>query len=175
MAEDRDVSSLPLAEATIKILQAKGFHYVKDIHDSRPLDLSKELGVSAQLALSIVQSAQASNVSVSSHSSAKVIELNCRSTYKVWCMKRETLCKYQDLLEKRGVGRPIISFCRSMDQMMGGGIPIGQIVSRPFVEFLWSNLMSPISSQDGDCWGPRTWEDTISNSTRFECSNSRTF
>ena len=35
---------------------------------------------------------------------------------------------YKDLLNKRDLGKPIISFCKSLDTLMGGGIPIGQIV-----------------------------------------------
>jgi len=34
----------------------------------------------------------------------------------------------QDFLDRRDVGRPIITFCRALDLMMAGGIPLGQLV-----------------------------------------------
>ena len=68
----RDISSLPLSLSTIDLLQKKGYHFVVDLHGIRPLELSKELGISPDIAMTIIQAAAPSQAVVDSHPSARV-------------------------------------------------------------------------------------------------------
>lgn len=124
MSDIRDVASLPLAQSVIMTLLKNGFRFVKDILETKPLDLSRELKVPPVVALSIIKCAQESSLCAinsvrdsnksSSKSNNQIFVEDCPLTAK-------------DLLEKLSTQKPIITFCKEMDVMLGGGIPIGQI------------------------------------------------
>ena len=79
---------------------------MKDLKGVQPLELSQELGVSPDIALNIIRTIdQLSSTEISS--------------------KLDVTAK--DILTKFGVSRPVITFCRQIDVMLGGGVPIGQI------------------------------------------------
>jgi RAD51-like protein 2 len=103
----REVSTLPLSRSIVNLLIKSGFRFVTDFKGLKPLDLSQELGCTPAVALQILQS-----VELSVLDSKSVEQLNLTA---------------KDLFEKSGVHRPIITFCKTMDVMLGGGVAIGQI------------------------------------------------
>ena len=109
---DRSISSLPLASKYIELLHEAGFHSVESLIGVKPIELSKELKCTQDEALSVIKSLNPSDTVISSSSTTT----NSTVTAK-------------DYLSRRDVGRPIITFCKSIDEMIGGGIPNGQIVS----------------------------------------------
>lgn len=108
MASTRDVSSLPLARSSIDLLIKGGFRFVSDLQGISPLELSQELGVTPDIALGILRAVEPS-FTKGPEAEAK-LELTAK-----------------DILTKHGSTRPIITFCRQIDLMLGGGVPVGQI------------------------------------------------
>lgn len=108
MATTRDVSSLPLARSSIDLLIKGGFRFVADLQGISPLELSQELGVTPDIALAIHRATEPS-FTKGPEAEAK-LELTAK-----------------DILTKHGSTRPIITFCRQIDIMLGGGVPVGQI------------------------------------------------
>jgi RAD51-like protein 2 len=108
MADIRDVSSLPIARPLVDLLLKNGFRFVSDLKAVQPLELAQELSVTPDIALSIVRAAEGSIVGATEADS-----------------KLEVTAK--DILTKYGATRPVITFCRQIDVMLGGGVPIGQI------------------------------------------------
>ena len=64
MPVERAVSSLPLAGSTIELLSKKGFRHTSDLEGMRPLELARELDVTAEVALGIIRSLTAAQQSV---------------------------------------------------------------------------------------------------------------
>jgi RAD51-like protein 2 len=108
MADIRDVSSLPIARPLVDLLLKNGFRFVGDLKAVQALELAQELSVTPDIALSIIRAAEGSIVGTSETDS-----------------KLEVTAK--DILTKYGATRPVITFCRQIDVMLGGGVPIGQI------------------------------------------------
>lgn len=108
MSAVRDVSSLPLARSSIDLLLKNGFRFVSDLQGMQPLELAQELGVTPDVALNIVRSTEPS------FTNGPEAEAKLQLTAK-------------DILMKYGSTRPIITFCRQIDLMLGGGVPVGQI------------------------------------------------
>ena len=103
MSESVDLSTLPLARSLVDTLLSHGFRYVSELKSLKPLDLAKELDISADDALMILQSvANPTGESIKS-ASAKEIYLH---------------------LER---SKSIITFSRSIDKLLGGGVPLGQL------------------------------------------------
>jgi RAD51-like protein 2 len=108
MATVRDVSSLPLSRSSVELLLKSGFRFIADVLEMQPLDLAQEIGVSADVALKIIKTAQESTATKSE--SCEDISLTAK-----------------DILTKHGSTRHLITFSRQIDVMLGGGIPVGQI------------------------------------------------
>jgi hypothetical protein len=68
----RSVTSLPLSESSINLLQNAGFYTVDSLAGLKPLELSKELNCSQEEAASIYRSLQYSSDTIKSWT-AKVI------------------------------------------------------------------------------------------------------
>lgn len=64
-SSERDVTTLPLSQTIIKLLNEKGFLVVKDLVGMRPLELSQELGISSEQALSIIKCLEPSSSALS--------------------------------------------------------------------------------------------------------------
>ena len=109
MSDSRDISSLPLARSSVDLLLKSGFRFVADLKGYQPLELSQELSVTPEIALSILRSLE------NSKNSNTMDESNSLDV------------SAKDILLKYGSTRPVITFCRQIDVMLGGGIPIGQI------------------------------------------------
>ena len=56
----RDISTLPLAPSTLRLLQQKGFRVVPDLTDMTPLDLADEIGLPPVECVAILEAAKGS-------------------------------------------------------------------------------------------------------------------
>jgi len=99
----REVSTLDLAPSVCDILLRNGFRLVDDVVCLKPYELAKELSVTPTEAANILKAVN--NVNCPPDSSISALEL-CR---------------------KSNVQRPIITFCKSLDQLLGGGVQLGQL------------------------------------------------
>lgn len=101
MSNIREVSTLPIAKKLIDLLVSRGFRNVSDVQEMQPRDLATELNLPIEIALEILQSTNSSKI-------------NIGFTAK-------------DLILKVSKERSIITFCRLIDRMLGGGVPLGQV------------------------------------------------
>ena len=108
MASTGDVSTLPLARSTVDLLLKNGFRFVSDLQSMQPLELSQELSVTPEVALGIIKAVE------SSFTNTPSAEASLQLTAK-------------DILSKHGSTRSLITFCKQIDVMLGGGVPVGQI------------------------------------------------
>lgn len=98
----RDITSYPFSEKQLLLLNTKGFHNVDDLKELSASELSQELGIPNEDALDILQVVdQAFQESV--HQSA------------------------YGLLQEEEDRTPIVTFCAALDNLIGGGIPLGKI------------------------------------------------
>eukprot|EP01031_Cornospumella_fuschlensis_P024737 gene24737-29892_t len=121
MATVREISSLPLAKGTIDELYKHGFRVVSDFRGLKPLDLCKEVrSFSPELALQVLQTISKSDGDntenmvngASSGGSSAGVDLGVTA---------------KDLIIRMSAQRPIITFCKAIDEMLGGGIQAGGI------------------------------------------------
>jgi hypothetical protein len=126
----RSVRSLPLAPKTIDTLLKSGFRSLHDIVDISAVELAKECSLPLSLASLII--AQVKDQS----SLPRIDEDLLHEQQPSSLSKQETnqLLSQDDrhltakeILTQIGIQKPIITFCREIDKMIGGGIPIGQI------------------------------------------------
>ena len=97
---DCDIKNLEdIPRTTISLLLEKGFQTSADLEELQPSELATELGVEKELALEILKST---------------------TTEKRLDLKAQEI--YDHLRDKF-----IITFCRKLDKMMGGGIPLSQM------------------------------------------------
>ena len=122
MSTIRSVQSLPISQLLLDLLESHGFRYVSDLKDIKPFDLVSELGVSPSVAMTILETAKRS-ISTSSTSTDNISEdLASRTvTNSIKTTAKDLLVKYTTK------NRPIITFCKSLDAILGGGVQIGQI------------------------------------------------
>jgi RAD51-like protein 2 len=99
----REVSTLDLAPSICDMLLRSGFCIVDDIVCLKPYELAKELSVTPTEAANILKAVNNVNNPPELHVSA--LEL-CR---------------------KANTQRPIITFCKALDNLLGGGVQIGQL------------------------------------------------
>jgi hypothetical protein len=106
MAESRPISTLPIARALVDQLTSCGFRTVEELRGLKPIDLAKELNVRVEISYEILKSA------------------------KFESPENEKPClTAKDLVMKKLRSPPIVTFCRSLDTILGGGVTPGQIVS----------------------------------------------
>ena len=103
------------------------FRYTSDLDGRKPLDLARELGVAANVALSIIKSLSPTDQAPTPSSSSS-------STGTLSAMETSKMIQGE---------KYIITFSRAIDMMLGGGIPIGlsityahhickEFISQPF-------------------------------------------
>ena len=121
----RDVSSLSLSAELHDLLATGGFRTVSDLHNISPIDLARELNTSHSIALSIIQTASSS----SSSSPHQSIVQSLQSVREVKTSSKQlSAVTAKDIIAKIGTGsRALITFCKAIDDMLGGGIQVGQI------------------------------------------------
>ncbi|KAL0994459.1 hypothetical protein UPYG_G00122520 [Umbra pygmaea] len=101
----RALSSYPLAQSVkVKLLNA-GFHSAADLSDLRPLQLSKEAGISQQEAVEVLQA------------------VRCEPGQERAAAGRLTAL---ELLEREHELGCIVTFCSELDTALGGGLPVGK-------------------------------------------------
>ena len=110
MTSVRDISSLSIKTSEVETLYKCGFRLLSDIESLQPSDLASETGLSLERSLHILRMAKVdgsdpTTVVSGKESGVSALEITNRS---------------------RG-DRPIISFSREMDVMLGGGVQISQI------------------------------------------------
>jgi hypothetical protein len=135
MSSSREVSSLPLAPSLISILSKGGFHYLSDLEEMQPIELSQELGIDLQSAISILGSVPKS-ISLSATSSQNANPNAEMSTLLSAQGGKSSSVGYgagvvsaRDLITRSlGERQHIITRCRALDTVLGGGVPIGQLV-----------------------------------------------
>ena len=125
----RAISSLPLSAELHDLLATGGFRAVSDLQNISPIELARELDTSHSIALSIIQTASASSSSSSSSSSEQSIVQGLQSVRDVKVSSKHlSAVTAKDIIAKIGTGsRALITFCKAIDDMLGGGIQVGQI------------------------------------------------
>ena len=100
-----------------ELLSKSGFRYVSDLQQLRPIELSKELNISVEEASSVLDTlSQHDGGGGGAGTGGEGAASNAASA---------TTAKELSL---KSLGlKPIITFCKSIDTMLGGGVPLGQI------------------------------------------------
>ncbi len=150
MADIRDIATLPLSRSIVDSLLKNGFRFVSDLKSIQPLELAQEIGTTPDVALTIIQCAESSFLN---SSQAEKLQFSAK-----------------DLLTKCELSRPIISFCKAIDVMMGGGVQIGQITEFCGVPGV-SCCVAAIEHDVNIC--SSGGKDATWNSTRNQCPDSR--
>jgi len=112
MADCREVSTLPLAPSVIDLLLRSGFRAIDDLKGMKPTELSQECNISVDIALSVLQCVAKSYTTQNSVEDQK---------------DESNVFTARDFVLKAQTEKPIITFCESLDSMLGGGVFIGQI------------------------------------------------
>jgi len=99
------VSNLSFSPSHKNRLLKAGFRLAKDVIATSPIQLAKELKVSNEEALEIIEAVKQLTESATVSSSQTALEL----------------------LEYEKLKRPLITFCSSIDEMLGGGIPLNKL------------------------------------------------
>ena len=121
MSEIRDTSSLPFSLSIISTLKSHGFNVLKDFEDISLLDLQQECQFTQEDALEIWKTIN--SMKVSNENTANVSTIISNSTKDI------NGISIKDILMKISSQKPIITMCRALDAILGGGVQIGQIVS----------------------------------------------
>ncbi|XP_048840345.1 DNA repair protein RAD51 homolog 3 isoform X2 [Brienomyrus brachyistius] len=101
----RPLSSFAFAPAVkVKLINA-GFHTAADLCDLRPLQLSKESGISQQEAVEVLQTVR--------HDASQGAGAGSRMTAL-------------ELLGREQAMGAIVTFCSALDSVLGGGMPVGK-------------------------------------------------
>jgi RAD51-like protein 2 len=122
------LSHLPLRPSTDQLLKTRGFHTVQEVQDSYSggglSNLAAELGTSLATAGGVWQEIQQIQQDGDHSSNAQ---------QKENCQKSRPLTAQQLLLQHDGKAwqqrqpSSIITFCREIDQLLGGGVALGEL------------------------------------------------
>ncbi|XP_005986848.1 DNA repair protein RAD51 homolog 3 [Latimeria chalumnae] len=138
----RDLGSFPLAPAARSKLIGAGFETVEDLKGIKPSELSKEIGISKEEALEILQIVKGDTVEGEGrHAVAS------RSVRK---------CTALELLEQEQAQNSIITFCSALDDILGGGVPVSkttEICGAPGVGKTQLCLQLAVDVQIPECFG----------------------
>lgn len=113
MSNLRDISSIGLSPSELDLLRMNGFRYTSEVLSMKPLDLSSELSISPAQALRIIKLCQ-----------GIISESNDQVDANKTSLEGEILTAKDLLL---GIQKPIVTFVKELDTILGGGIPLGQI------------------------------------------------
>jgi len=156
MSSGRDIRTLPLSQESIQALLSSGFTSVGDLRGVLPLDLRKETGLSveeAHAALLCIKAVEGmcpqpaknllkrvltdpadldAHVSPPPHAQTEADQDDDGSTSSsslasLFYPSVAEPVTMRALLSKVGKTDSIITFCRSVDKLMGGGVPLGAI------------------------------------------------
>lgn len=121
----RCVTSLSLRPSLISSLQAAGFDAVEDILEYSPHQLSRELQISMEDALEIFSYAQETESSCTGVFTKNGIQM--LQSLPAFSKASNTTVSSELSSQHNSMNTPIITFCRSVDMMIGGGIQSGQV------------------------------------------------
>ena len=137
MSGIRDLSTLPLSPQVLDMLREGGFQHTSDLYNMRPFELSKELNVSIEIANNILEalspacSLASSLSSSSSFSSCFSISSSSSSSLSAGPFTGNevgaVIVSAKELAVKSRREKPIITFSKALDTLLGGGVPTGQI------------------------------------------------
>lgn len=125
MSDIRDVSSLPIAAHLIDKLHAHGFRLVSDLQGVKPLDLAQEIGIAPALAMTVIRAA--SGCLSQSTQLSQQTNLSTSTTTTAYLNSASTVFSAKELVARMSIQRPIITFCKALDTMLGGGVSIGHV------------------------------------------------
>jgi hypothetical protein len=156
MSSIREITSLPLSRSVIDDLLKHGFRVISDFNGMKPLELSQEVkSINPETALTILQCIQKCKLEETNENNLpKTMNSSFLSTTSPISSSNQSTFQTtaKDILEKMALHRPIITFCKEVDLMLGGGIPIGQITEfcgvpgvshLPYIIYLCILMVSP--------------------------------
>lgn len=136
----RNLSSLPIPPKYRSKLDEGGYKTVRDISDVRPLELARDLEISPQEALRLWRLATGTGATESLSSAAATSTpskpVSSGPSSQGLATKKKTLHQKTpqshtalDMFAKRRSSRGVVSFCRSLDKLVGAGhgFPCGEI------------------------------------------------
>jgi len=110
----RELSSFPLAPVYLHKLSVAGYVTADDLKDVSPTELSEDLRVDREESLKIIQTVRRSNESPKSNGETAANYIpGSKNAY--------------DLLQQEQSSGSIVTFCEQLDDMLGGGVPVGKI------------------------------------------------
>ncbi len=113
MSYVRDVSSLPISEAIISRLHKCGFRSTNDLQGLRPSELAKEADIAIEEALLVVKNIVEPTGDDEIYGAERILKTEGKSA--------------KAILVTESSSKPIITFCKALDTVLGGGICCGQI------------------------------------------------
>ncbi|XP_078404332.1 DNA repair protein RAD51 homolog 3 [Cetorhinus maximus] len=138
----RDLGSFPLPPGIRIKLIGSGFQSAEDLSGVRASELSKELGISKEEALEILQIVRRE---ASGEESQQSVGLPSVRKYTAL-----------ELLEQEHSQGSIVTFCSALDEILGGGVPIGKIVEicgAPGVGKTQLSIQLVVDAQIPECFG----------------------
>ncbi|XP_072325993.1 DNA repair protein RAD51 homolog 3 [Scyliorhinus torazame] len=138
----RDLGSFPLPPGIRIKLISCGFQSAADLSGIRATELSKELGISKEEALEVLQIVRRE---ASGEESQRSVGLPSVRKYTAL-----------ELLEQEHAQGSIITFCSALDEILGGGVPIGKIVEicgAPGVGKTQLSIQLVVDTQIPECFG----------------------
>ncbi|CAM9368832.1 unnamed protein product, partial [Discosporangium mesarthrocarpum] len=114
----REISSLQLAPGTVEKLLRAGFRSLGDVDGIPPVDLAQELKITPQEALKVLHDIQVALAGPGASSRALGGANNQASTAGT---------SVRDLVIRGKHRKAVITFCREIDNMLGGGVPRGEL------------------------------------------------
>uniref|UniRef100_UPI00398E8C5F DNA repair protein RAD51 homolog 3 n=1 Tax=Pristiophorus japonicus TaxID=55135 RepID=UPI00398E8C5F len=138
----RDLGSFPLPPALRLKLLGCGFHSAGDLSGVRASGLSKELGISREEALEVLQIVRRESCGEESQGSG--VQLSVRK------------CTALELLEEEHAQGSVITFSSALDEILGGGVPIAKITEicgAPGVGKTQLSIQLVVDAQIPECFG----------------------
>ncbi|XP_072909262.1 DNA repair protein RAD51 homolog 3 [Hemitrygon akajei] len=138
----RDLGSFPLPPALRAKLIACGFQSAEDVAAVRATELSKEVGISKEEALEVLQIVRRKSSGEESQQSAGL------PTFRK--------CTALELLKEEHAQGSIITFSSALDEILGGGVPVAkvtEICGAPGIGKTQLSIQLVVDAQIPECFG----------------------
>ncbi|XP_015773300.1 PREDICTED: DNA repair protein RAD51 homolog 3-like isoform X2 [Acropora digitifera] len=113
----RELSTFPLSPNYLQKLSIAGYNTAEDLKDVSPIELSQDLCLEREEALKIIQTVRSTTEPQQSSKTNQTTSSNNVPGSKN---------AYDILLQEQSYGS-IVTFCEQLDDMLGGGVPVGKI------------------------------------------------
>ncbi|XP_072043905.1 DNA repair protein RAD51 homolog 3-like [Amphiura filiformis] len=127
----RDIGSFPFSPTVRVKLKNAGFSTVEDLTGLKPSELSKEVGISKEAALEVLQLVKGELDPVHSHQSSMPTTSKSTTTSQRLAPSQQSktgsTLTALDMLRQEKSHQPIVTFCQDLDEMLGGGVQLGKI------------------------------------------------